>query len=113
MSAAPCSRCGYGDCCVTKVECPITFARRIRNQIVDEGAVVPLITMSKAKSAEVLELVLKTLGELAKTPDNRQKIVDNGGCTPMVDGLKHKKFAIRMVRVPEICCVDESDSPKR
>jgi|SaaInl85LU_5_DNA_1037374.scaffolds.fasta_scaffold228836_1 hypothetical protein len=70
---------------------------RIRNQIVDEGAVIPLITMSKAKSAEVLELVLKTFGELAKTPDNRQKIVDNGGCTPMCDGLKHKKFAIRVV----------------
>lgn len=73
------------------------FPCRVRVQIVDEGAIMPLITASKAKSAEVQELVLKTLAELSRTPDNRQKIADSGGCTPMLEGLKHKKFAIRKV----------------
>eukprot|EP00283_Hemiselmis_rufescens_P008870 CAMPEP_0173431438 /NCGR_PEP_ID=MMETSP1357-20121228/9572_1 /TAXON_ID=77926 /ORGANISM="Hemiselmis rufescens, Strain PCC563" /LENGTH=415 /DNA_ID=CAMNT_0014395913 /DNA_START=170 /DNA_END=1413 /DNA_ORIENTATION=+ len=82
---------------------------RVRNQIVEEGGVIPLIAMSKAKSSEVVELALKTLGELSRTKENRQKIVDNGGCTPMVEGVKHKKYSIRVAAIEAICHASEND----
>mmetsp|Transcript_17611 Transcript_17611/g.42430 ORF Transcript_17611/g.42430 Transcript_17611/m.42430 type:complete len:455 (+) Transcript_17611:90-1454(+) len=64
---------------------------RVRNQLVDEGAVVPLINMYRSKSQEVSLYALKVLGELAKTKHNRVKMLEDGAATPMLDGLKHKK----------------------
>lgn len=64
---------------------------RVRNQLVDEGAVVPLINMYRSKSSEVALFSLKVMGELAKTKNNRIKMLEDGAATPMLEGVKHKK----------------------
>jgi vacuolar protein 8 len=64
---------------------------RVRNQLVDEGAVVPLINMYHSKSSEVALFSLKVMGELAKTKNNRIKMLEDGAATPMLEGVKHKK----------------------
>ncbi len=47
-------------------------------------------------------ILIHTYTQLAKTGDNRQRIVDNGGCAPMLEGLKHKKYSMR--EVPYFAC---------
>ena len=44
---------------------------RVRNQIVDEGGILPLIQMCRSKSQEVQLLAFRSMGELAKTHTNR------------------------------------------
>jgi hypothetical protein len=52
---------------------------RVRNQIVDEGGILPLIQMCRSKSQEVQLLAFRSMGELARTHTNRL-----GACTAAV-----------------------------
>ena len=44
---------------------------RVRNQIVDEGGIMPLVQMCRSKSQEVQLMAVQTLGQLARTTANR------------------------------------------
>lgn len=44
---------------------------RVRNQIVDEGGIMPLVQMCKSKSGEVQLLAYQTMAQLALTSSNR------------------------------------------
>mmetsp|Transcript_5720 Transcript_5720/g.20122 ORF Transcript_5720/g.20122 Transcript_5720/m.20122 type:complete len:437 (+) Transcript_5720:53-1363(+) len=68
---------------------------RVRNHIVDEGGLGPLIQMTHSKSLEVQTCAVKTLAELAKTSNNRQKMLENGAILPLLEGLKHKSYEVR------------------
>mmetsp|Transcript_5714 Transcript_5714/g.20091 ORF Transcript_5714/g.20091 Transcript_5714/m.20091 type:complete len:141 (+) Transcript_5714:53-475(+) len=70
---------------------------RVRNHIVDEGGLGPLIQMTHSKSLEVQTCAVKTLAELAKTSNNRQKMLENGAILPLLEGLKHKSYEVRGV----------------
>eukprot|EP00286_Rhodomonas_abbreviata_P002262 CAMPEP_0181347824 /NCGR_PEP_ID=MMETSP1101-20121128/34081_1 /TAXON_ID=46948 /ORGANISM="Rhodomonas abbreviata, Strain Caron Lab Isolate" /LENGTH=449 /DNA_ID=CAMNT_0023460057 /DNA_START=389 /DNA_END=1734 /DNA_ORIENTATION=+ len=85
---------------------------RVRNQIVEEGGLLPLIQMYRSKSSEVQLLSLKTLGELAKTSSNRVKMHENGAIVPLLEGLKHKKYDIRETSVWAIGNIAEYDEAR-
>ena len=44
---------------------------RVRNQIVDEGGILPIIQMCRSKSQEVQLLAYQCMGQLALTQSNR------------------------------------------
>ena len=44
---------------------------RVRNQIVDEGGILPIIQMCRSKSQEVQLLAYQCMGQLAMTQSNR------------------------------------------
>jgi HEAT repeat protein len=72
---------------------------RVRNQIVDEGGILPIIQMCRSKSQEVQLLAFLTMGQLARTNSNRTKMLENGAVAPLLEGLKHKKYEVRSASV--------------
>lgn len=85
---------------------------RVRNQIVEEGGLLPLIQMYRSKSSEVQLLSLKTLGQLATTSNNRSKLHENGAVVPLLEGLKHKKYEVRETSVWAIGNLAEYDEAR-
>jgi hypothetical protein len=98
---------------------------RVRNQIVDEGGILPLIQMCRSKSQEVQLLAFGCMGQLALTRSNRcesigwrpdwrcvcvhtalradrhsgTKMLESGAVAPLLEGLKHKKYDVRSASV--------------
>ena len=72
---------------------------RVRNQIVDEGGILPIIQMCRSKSQEVQLLAFLTMGQLARTNSNRTKMLENGAVVLLLEGLKHKKYEVRSASV--------------
>lgn len=91
---------------------------RVRNQIVDEGGILPLIQMCRSKSQEVQLLAFRSMGELARTHSNRSACCAFSHIPPCLPGAAwvFRAHGQRACRLNVLRCVavgQDQDAGKR